>query len=812
MDFSFLHHIGLIALFKILYVAVAQTNYRNISLGWSLTAFDDSASWRSPSGDFAFGFRRLENQNLYLLSIWFDKIPNQTLVWYANGDNPAPQGSRVELTTDGLFSLTDPGGEVIWMPNSSPVGVVYAAMLDTGNFILANYYSSNVWQSFDDPADTLLPSQVLRVHRNVSARTSENNFTRGRFELRLIPDGNLVLNTIALPTGNAYEAYYWSNTVDAPGGMTGNQLIFNASSGYLYIIKTNGEIVNVTSGNIGQTFPTRDYYHRATVDYDGVLRLYAHPRTSRNGRWDETWSTAWFTPNDICSAMMGERGGGTCGFNTYCSTENDGRPNCQCLPGFSFSDPNNKLKGCEQDAFQKCNLEGLRAEDLYDMHQLNNLQWNNSTQYEELISLTEDQCKSSCLYDCHCFLAVSIEGNCRKKKLPVSNGRRLEGRSDRVFVKVLNSDISSRDPNTILNLGKTNQATFSLVAALLLGSSGFLNLLLVAAILVIVLRSYGGRTKLPKLPSLLDTNLRTFTYVDLKVATENFKEELGRGSFGTVYKGILQLSGSRILVAIKELYKISQEGEKEFKTEASVIAKIHHKNLVRLIGFCDEESHKLLVFEFMSNGSLARYLFGESRPKWGKRIQFAVEIARGLMYLHDECSTQIIHCDIKPQNILLDDSFTAKISDFGLAKLMISNQSGTLTAIRGTKGYVAPEWFKNTPVTAKVDVFSYGVLLLEIICCRKCTDMERQNEEEVILTEWVYDCYTERTLHKLVEDDEEARSDMRQLEKMVMVAIWCIQEDPNVRPSIKMVLHMLEGVVQVSAPPCVSPSPHGSIS
>ncbi|KAL3516579.1 hypothetical protein ACH5RR_023481 [Cinchona calisaya] len=602
MNFSFLHHIGLIALFSMLYVAVAQTNYRNISLGWSLTASDDSASWPAPSGDFAFGFRRLENQNLYLLSIWYDKIPNKTLVWYANGDNPAPQGSRVELTMDGLFSLTDPGGGVIWRP--SPVSVVYAAMLDTGNFILGNNDSSNVWQSFDDPADTLLPAQILRVNRSVSARTTETNFTRGRFELRLIPDGNLVLNTIALPTGNAYEAYYWSNTVDAPDGTTGNQLIFNASRAYLYIIKTNGEIVNVTSGNIGQRFPTRDYYHRATVDYDGVLRLYAHPRTSRNGRWDETWSTTWYAPNDICSAITGERGGGTCGFNTYCSIENDGRPNCHCLPGFNFSDPNNKLNGCEQDTFQKCNLEGLRAEDLYDMNQLNNWQWYNSAGYEDLQSLSDDQCRSSCLYDCHCFLAVSIGGTCTKKKLPVSNGRRLEGGSDSIFVKVLKSDLSSGDPSsTRSNLGKRNQATFSLVAALLLGSSGFLNLLLVAAILiVIVLRSYAGRTKLRKLPSLLDTNLRTFTYEELKVTTDKFKEELGRGSFGTVYKGMLPLSGSRILVAIKELYKISQEGEKEFKTEASVIAKIHHKNLVRLIGFCDEESHKLLEFEYMSNG------------------------------------------------------------------------------------------------------------------------------------------------------------------------------------------------------------------
>lgn len=806
MAFRFLYHLGLIALFSVLNAAVAQTNYRNISLGQSLTASDDSASWPSPSGHFAFGFRRLENQNLYLLSIWFDKIPNKTIVWYANGDKPAPKGSKVELRTDGLI-LMNPGGEVIWRPKSSPVGVIYAAMLDTGNFILAQNDYSNVWQSFDEPADTLLPAQILRVNRSVSARTTENNFTRGRFELRLIPDGNLVLNTIALPTGNAYEAYYWSNTVDKPGGMTGNQLIFDAL-GYLYIVKTNGDIVNVTSGNIGAGFPTRNYYHRATIDYGGVLRLYAHPRSSRNGRWDETWFTVWFAPNDICAAMQGERGGGTCGFNSYCSTGAYGRPNCQCLPGFSFSDPSNELNGCQQDAIPNCNLGGLRPEDLYVMQKLDNLQWSNASQYEELHPFSDDDCSSSCLYDCHCFLAISVDGNCRKKKLPVSNGRTQQTGNTRAFVKMLISNISSGDTDTRLTSGKRSQNAFSLIAAVLLGSSGFLNFLLVAAILLIV-RSYDGRNKLRRLPSLLDSNLRTFTYEDLKVATDKFKEELGRGSFGFVYKGILPLSGSQILVAIKKLNKIEQEGEQEFKTEASVIAKIHHKNLVRLIGLCDEGPHKLLVYEFMSNGSLASHLFGDSRPGWGKRIQFAFGIARGLFYLHEECSTQIIHCDVKPQNVLLDDSFTAKISDFGLAKLLLSNQSRTLTGIRGTKGYVAPEWFKNTPVTTKVDVYSYGVLLLEIICCRKCVDMERRKEEEIILIDWVSDCYKARRLDKLVEDDEEATCDMRQLENLVMVAIWCIQEDPNLRPSIKMVINMLEGVVQVSAPPC--PSSHSSV-
>jgi len=135
----------------------------------------------------------------------------------------------------------------------------------------------------------------------------------------------------------------------------------------------------------------------------------------------------------------------------------------------------------------------------------------------------------------------------------------------------------------------------------------------------------------------------------------------------------------------------------------------------------------------MYNGSLSSFLFGVIRPSWQQRMQIALGIARGIMYLHEECSTQIIHCDIKPQNILLDDSFTAKISDFGLAKLLMSHQTWTLTGIRGTKGYVAPEWFRNTPVTVKVDVYSFGVMLLEIICCRRCVEIEM--ERAAILTE-----------------------------------------------------------------------------
>ncbi|MBA0678875.1 hypothetical protein Goari_020194, partial [Gossypium aridum] len=147
--------------------------------------------------------------------------------------------------------------------------------------------------------------------------------------------------------------------------------------------------------------------------------------------------------------------------------------------------------------------------------------------------------------------------------------------------------------------------------------------------------------------------------------------------------------------------------------------------------------------------------------------------------------SRILHCDIKPENILLDDTFSARISDFGLSKFLKNDKSRTTTAIRGTKGYVAPEWFKNMAITIKVDVYSFGILLLEVICCRKNFEQDVEEEEEMILADWVYDCYKSRTLHCLVEKDEEAMKDMKKVKKFVMTAIWCIREDPSLRPMMK---------------------------
>lgn len=788
--------------FLLLLKLVAGQDKESIILGSHLLASDEPSSWKSSFGDFAFGFRYLEDQELFLLAIWFNKIPDRTIVWYANGDNPVPKGSKVELTADGQLSLTDPRQQVIWETRPGSTGVAYAAMLDTGNFVLAFNESDYAWESFKNPTDTMLPTQALDIGEKLSSGQMAGNFLKGRFQLRMLPEGNLVLNTMSVPSEYAYEPYYVSNTEDSGNSFnSGFRLVFN-ESGYLYIALKNGEISNLTSGKI---VPTSDFYHRATLNFDGIFTQYAHPKPSRNTSLDQSWFPVWSIPDNICLATLGTLGSGVCGFNSYCILDSNSRPKCACPPGYSYIDPNNTFNGCKLDRVPSTchgeDQENHEPEELYDMHVMSSTFWPTSN-YEVQQKFNETECRQSCLYDCHCMVAVSRAGFCFKKKLPLSNGKVDPAFPATCFIKVLKSRVNSTDEMSTEKKYETR--TLVLIGSILLGGSVFLNI--VAAICSLVNYFYKKQQKLPKIASSSgNTAIRTFTYENLREATDGFKEELGKGSFGTVYKGFLTSSTSSELAAVKKLDRVIEEGEHEFKTEVSVIAQTHHRNLVRLLGFCDEGPHKLLVYEFMSNGSLASYLFGVSRPSWSKRIQIISGIARGLLYLHEDCAMQIIHCDIKPQNILLDDSLTAKISDFGLAKLLLSDQTRTNTAIRGTRGYIAPEWFKNIPITAKADVYSYGVILLEIICCRKNVEQGMEDEDEFVLTDWAYDCYRHRELHKLLKSDKEARNDRKRVEKLVMVAIWCIQEDPCLRPTMKKVIQMLEGVIDVSVPPCPFP-------
>jgi len=239
----------------------AQT-YTNISLNTIFTPLTPPKP--SPSGDFAFGFLPLEtNTSLFLLAVWFYKISDRTVVWTANGDNPVTNQSKAELTPDGQFSLKESTGQEIWNANVS--SATSASMLDTGNFILSNADTGTIWQSFDNPTDTILPGQVVNQGTTIFAKLMDDDYSRGRFVLTLQNDGNLVLNPVAYPTTFKYSAY-WSTMTPAAGM---NHLVFNETTGSLYLSFPNSSMVSV--------FPapaiTGDNYPRATLDPDGVFRF-----------------------------------------------------------------------------------------------------------------------------------------------------------------------------------------------------------------------------------------------------------------------------------------------------------------------------------------------------------------------------------------------------------------------------------------------------------------------------------------------------------------------------------------------------------
>ncbi|KAM1392892.1 hypothetical protein ACFX2I_028805 [Malus domestica] len=766
---------------------LAQTA-KNISLGSSLTALNEnSSSWTSPSGDFAIGFQRIGKDG-FLLAIWFDKIKDKTIVWSANGDNLVPEGSKVELSNGGEFMLNDATGKRIWSAQSVGPGVAYASMLDTGNFVLADRSSSNVWESFDEPTDTILPTQILNQNDVLFARYTATNYSRGRFMFSLQSDGNLTIYTTNFPLETNNFAYYATLT------NTGFQVIFN-QSGYLYLTARNGSVLNMISSN---TISMQNFYHKVTLEHDGVLRHSVHPKTAASSAGSPmAWSPLTSEPSDICLRIGGDTGSGACGYNSLCSYNDEG-PTCQCPYGYTLIDPNDVLKGCKQNFVSQSCDEASPEADSFEFREMQNTEWSGGG-YEQFTPVDEDWCRQNCFNDCFCAVAIFKNGECEKKRIPLSNGRMDPNVGGKALIKVRkdNYTLIPEVPNT----KKKDRSTLILIGSVLLSSSGFLNLMLLLTTYLVVSRiSYRKAKLIQPYRVISDMNLRHFTYEELKKATNEFEEELGRGTSAIVFKGVLAPDNGKS-VAVKSLVAKVGENDLEFKAEVSAIGRTNHRNLVQLLGFCYEGEHQMLVYEFMSNGSLASFLFGELRPSWCQRRQIALGIARGLLYLHEECSRKIVHCDIKPQNILLDDSFTARISDFGLAKLLKIDQTLTTTGIRGTKGYVAPEWLNRLPITAKVDIYSYGILLLEIIFCRKHFEAAAEDEDKVILADWAYDCYKQNNLHQLFKNDDEAMHDIKKMEKYVMIAIWCIQEDPSLRPTMKKVALMLEGTVEVSAPP-----------
>ncbi|XP_037411296.1 rust resistance kinase Lr10-like [Triticum dicoccoides] len=282
-----------------------------------------------------------------------------------------------------------------------------------------------------------------------------------------------------------------------------------------------------------------------------------------------------------------------------------------------------------------------------------------------------------------------------------------------------------------------------------------------------------------------------YAYTDITAITSHFREKLGQGGYGSVYKGVLP---GDVHVAIKMLVNSMCNGE-EFISEVSTIGNIHHVNVVRLLGFCSEEMGRALVYEYMPHGSLDKYIFSSEKSlSWDKLNAIALGIARGIDYLHRGCDMQILHFDIKPHNILLDSNLIPKVADFGLAKLYPRDNSFVpLSALRGTVGYIAPEMISRSfgVISSKSDVYSFGMLLLEMAGGRRNADPNAPNSSRAYYPSWVYDSLTEREV-----DEISPAADMHELErKLCIVGLWCIQMRSHDRPTMSEAIEMLEGGV-----------------
>ncbi|KAM3390905.1 hypothetical protein ACQJBY_012493 [Aegilops geniculata] len=282
-----------------------------------------------------------------------------------------------------------------------------------------------------------------------------------------------------------------------------------------------------------------------------------------------------------------------------------------------------------------------------------------------------------------------------------------------------------------------------------------------------------------------------FAYTDIVAVTSHFRGKLGQGGYGSVYKGVL-LPGD-VHVAIKMLDSKSNCDGEDFISEVSTIGRIHHVNVVCLVGFCSEEMRRALVYEYMPHGSLDKYIFSTEKSfSWDKLNEIALGIARGINYLHQGCDMQILHFDIKPHNILLDSNFVPKVADFGLAKLYPRDNSFVpLSALRGTIGYIAPEMISRSfgVISTKSDVYSFGMLLLEMAGGRRNADPGAANSSQTFYPSWVYDRLTKQELGEI-------RAEMHELErKLCVVGLCCIQIQSHDRPAMSEVIGMLEGGV-----------------
>ncbi|KAL9160505.1 hypothetical protein ABFS82_08G204700 [Erythranthe guttata] len=702
------------------------------------------------------------------------------VVWSANRNTPVKVNATLQLTAAGDLVLRDADGTTAWSTNTANMSVQGLNLTELGNLILFDSNNSVVWQSFDHPTDVLVPGQILVSGKNLTASSSPTNWTDGGLFSLSMTNKGLVASVQSDPP----QVYYQRLFSGTKQNTELSYAKFRNGSLDLYI-----NSIEASEPDLSIAIPAANSAQFIKFGSDGHLRVFE-------------WGSPWREVADLLTGFLG-----LCNYPMVCGTYgvcSNGQCSCP-RSGFNevyFSPRDNRRPdlGCfEVNALTTTCSSNINASENHGFLDLENV---NYFEFVTDISNTNmDTCKEACLRNCSCRAAIfqygfnSSSGNCylpsRVFSLMNNNGA----------VRNLFSSVSLKvqipptvTPPAVGTVPPTDSKGKNSSLGLILGS--ILGVLFVAVVVGTAFFVYRKRRKsnedeedyldlVPGMPT-------RFCYEELEIATGNFTKKLGEGGFGSVFEGSLK-DGTKI--AVKTLDGVGHI-KKSFLAEVESIGSIHHVNLVRLIGFCADKSHRLLVYEYVVNGSLEKWIYYGRQEKcldWKTRRKIILDIAKGLAYLHEDCRQKIIHLDIKPQNILLDENFNAKLADFGLSKLIDRDQSQVVTTMRGTPGYLAPEWL-SAVITEKVDVYSFGVVVLEIACGRKIFEQSKPEEERPLLSafkkkaeegQWLdlvenYDC----------DDNDE------EIVEMMKIGALCVQNDYVKRPAMSMVIKVLEGSVK----------------